>query len=287
MPGYIPASLLLLNHKPEKFPQYSLHAHKPIQYGKKDTHEYTTAPDLTPLLSPKETTHIQSVTGSFLFYGHAINYTALPALNKIASAQASPTENTKRKAQQLMDCIHTYPNAYLRFHASYMVLHVDSDAAYLVAPKARSLIAGYYHLSDHPNKTNTPKINAAIQVECKTLRHVVSSAVEAEVAGIFRNATMTIPIRHILTSLGHPQPPTPIKTDNATAAGFVYDNIHQKRLKSWGVRYYWLRDREMQQQFNIFWQPGSEKKSDYYMKHHATVHHCNKQQKHVRDRVCD
>ena len=241
MPGYVPASLLHLKHKPEKIPQYSLHAHTLIQYGKKGTRRYATALDSTPLLSPKETTHIQSITGLFLFCGRVIDYTTLPALNEIASAHASPTENTKHKAQQLIDYIHTFPNAYLRFHASDMVLHVDSNAAYLVAPKARIRISDYYHLPDHPNKTNTPKINAAIQVEGKALRHVVSSAAEA---GIFHNATMTIPIHHILTSLGHPQPPTPIKTDNATAAGFVYNNIHQKWSKSWDMRYYWLQDRD-------------------------------------------
>ena len=58
-----------------------------------------------------------------------------------------------------MDYMHTYNNAYLRYHASDMVLHVDSDAAYLVLPKARSRIAGFYHLSDHPNITKHPSLN--------------------------------------------------------------------------------------------------------------------------------
>ena len=284
MPGYVPSSLQRLQHVPEKVPQYSPHVHTPIKYGMKGSRQYANAPDETPLLSPTETKHIQSVTGSFLFYGRAIDYTALPALNEIASAQAKPRETTKRKAQQLMDYMHTYPDAFLRFYASDMILHIESDAAYLVAPKARSRIAGYFHLSDHPNKTKSPKLNAAIQVECKTLRHVVSSSAEAEVAGIFHNATIAVPMRHILKSIGHPQPPTPIKTDNATATGFVYDNIHQKRSKSWDMRYHWLRDRETQQQFHIFWRPGDENNSDYYTKHHATNHHRATRPKHVRDR---
>ena len=287
MPGYVTASLQRLQHVPQKAPQYSPHVHTPIKYGMKGSWQYTNAPDESPLLPPNEIKHIQSVTGSFLFYGRAIDYTTLPALNEIASAQEKPRETTKKKAQQLMDYLHTYLNAYLRFHASNMVLHVESDAAYLVAPKARSRIAGYFHLSDHPNKTNNPKINAAIQVECKTLQHVVSSSAEAEVAGIFHNATMALPMRHMLTALGHPQPPIPLKTDNATATGFVYDNIHQKRSKSWDMRYHWLRDRETQQQFNIFWRPGSENNSDYYTKHHATNHHQEMRPKHVRDRGSD
>ena len=67
-----------------------------------------------------------------------------------------------------MDYAATHPNVYIRYHASDMVLHVDSDTACLVAPKARSRISGYFYLSDHPSKTPHPKLNGAILVECKT-----------------------------------------------------------------------------------------------------------------------
>ena len=36
----------------------------------------------------------------------------------------------------------TYSDAYIGFHASDMMLNIDSDAAYLVAPKSRSISAG-------------------------------------------------------------------------------------------------------------------------------------------------
>ena len=166
-----------------------------------------------------------------------------------------------------------------------MVLHIDSDAAYLVAPKARSRVAGYFHLSDHPNVTQHPKLNGAILVECKTLRHVVSSAEEAEVAGVYHNAGMALPIRHFLQCLHHPQPPTPIKTDNSTATGFIYDNIHQKRSKAWDMRYYWLRDRQTQQQFRIFWDKGVNNDADYYTKHHATLVHFEKRGRYIKDKM--
>ena len=55
-----------------------------------------------------------------------------------------------------MDYVHTYPNAYIRFYSSDMILHVDIDAAYLVAPKASNRIAVYFHLLDHPNITKHP-----------------------------------------------------------------------------------------------------------------------------------
>ena len=62
------------------------------------------------------------------------------------------------------------------------------------------------------------------------MRHVVVSAAEAEIVGLFYNAQTNIHLRVMLEALGHPQPPTPIKTDNATAHGFMYDNINLKNL---------------------------------------------------------
>ena len=228
---------------------------------------------MLPLLNPVETKYIQSVTGSHLYYGRAIDYTILPALNEIASEQANPTQQTKQKAQRLMDYVHTHPNSYIRYKASDMILHIDSDAAYLVAPKARSRVAGYFHLSDNPSQGSTPMLNGAIHVECKTLRHVVSSAAEAETAGVYHNATVALPIRVVLQALNHPQPPTPIKTDNSTANGFIHDNIHQKRSKSWDMRYYWLRDRQTQKQFLFFWDKGANNEADYFTKHFPASYH--------------
>ena len=59
---------------------------------------------------------------------------------------------------------------YIQYYASDMVLHIDSNAAYLVLPGAKSRIAGYYYLSDYSNKTTHPFLNSAILVEYKTLR---------------------------------------------------------------------------------------------------------------------
>ena len=172
-----------------------------------------------------------------------------------------------------MDYVNTYPDAYIRYYASDMVLHIDSDIAYLVAPKARSRVAGYFHLSDHPSKTKKPTLNGAIHVECKTLRYVVSSVAEVETAGVYQNAQVAIPIRIVLHTLEHAQPPTPIKTDNYTANGFIHDSIHQRRSKSWDMRYYWLRDRQTQQKFLFFWDKGSNNDADYFTKHFPAKYH--------------
>ena len=50
----------------------------------------------------------------------------------------------------LLDYACTYPNVNISYHASDMILHVESDSAYLLMPGYCSLIAGNYYLSDHP-----------------------------------------------------------------------------------------------------------------------------------------
>ena len=51
------------------------------------------------------------------------------------------------------------------------------------------------------------------------------------------------------------------------------------------MRYYWLRDRQTQQQFKIYWDKGVNNDADYFTKHHATVDHCAKQVCYVKDKI--
>ena len=184
-----------------------------------------------------------------------------------------------------MDYIATYPNCFIRYHASDMILSIDSDAAYLVLPGARSRIAGYYHLTRIPTPSSPPFLNAPILVECKTLRHVVSSAAEAETSATFHNAQQAIHIRQILHHLGHKQPPTPLKVDNSTTNGFVHNNINQKRSKSWDMRYHWLRDKETQKEINVYWDKGTNNLADYYTKHHTAPYHRKIRSLYIRDKT--
>ena len=182
----------------------------------------------------------------------------------------------------LLDYLNTYKHAVICFFRSDMKLHVDSDAAYLVAPKAKSRIAGFFYCSDH-STTNppTPPLNGPLHVECKILRHVVTSAPEAETAGLFYNCQTALYLQRMLTALGHPQSTTPVKTDNGTAAQFVRDTIKNKRSKSWDVRYHWLTDRQTNKDFDIYWDRGDRNLADYHTKHHSPSHHKNARHKYV------
>ncbi len=73
--------------------------------------------------------------------------------------------------------------------------------------------------------------------------------------------------------MGHPQPKTPIQTDNSMGEGVINNKIQPKRTKAMNMRFHWLRDREAQGQFRIYWQPGKNNLADYFTKHHSPAHH--------------
>ena len=273
MPGYVHKALKKFQHPVPLRPQHAPHKWTRPTYGAKT--QFAPNPDTTDKLGKTGITRIQQINGTFLYYGRAIDPTILVALNEIATQQASPSIATTKKADMLMDYLSTYPHATLRFYAGDMQLCVESDAAYLVLPRARSRIAGHFYLNATPvpNKAYPGTFNAPILTECATIKNVVSSAAEAETAALFHNCTTAIALRTALIGLGHPQTKTVVKTDNTTASSFVHSEMRVKRSKSWDMKYNWLRDRVAQDQFHIKWDRGSHNQADYFTKHHPPSHH--------------
>ena len=273
MPHYVTKALKKFNHPHPLRPQHAPHKWTQPAYGQKV--QYAREPTHFDKLDTNGKRRIQSIVGTFLYYGRAVEQPILPALNEIATYQATPTTDTVAKTKMLMDFLATHPNAKLRYYAGTMHLHVESDAAYLVLPGARSRIAGYFYLqaNPHPTKVYSKQYNAPIHVECSTIKNVVSSAAEAECGGLFFNCGAAIGIRNALIGMGHPQGKTPVITDNSTAKSFVHSEMRVKRSKSWDMKYNWLRDRAAQQQFNILWDKGTRNMADYFTKHHPPTHH--------------
>jgi hypothetical protein len=60
-----------------------------------------------------------------------------------------------------------------------------------------------------PPKTTKKLTNGAILIVSKVLKHVMSSAAEAEIGAVFINAKERAVLRTTLEELGHKQPPTP------------------------------------------------------------------------------
>ena len=277
LPGYIGKLLHRLAHNRPLRPVHAPHKwNKPI-FGRHV--QRGTPTDTSPLLPQEEIKLVQSIIGALLYYTRAVDPSMYPALNEISITQAAPTAATLQKCHHLLDYVSWHPSATLRYHACDMILHVDSDAAYLVLPRARSRLAGHFFLSSNPTLTRTVHPNAPILTECKTIRHVVSSAAEAETAALFHNAQIARPIRAILHELGHPQPPTRIKTDNATANAFIHQTMRHKNSKSWDMRYWWLKEKSAQSEFDIFWDKGVNNWADYFTKHFApSVHQLRRPQ---------
>lgn len=109
-----------------------------------------------------------------------------------------------------------------------MILQSDSDAAYLVCPQARNRAGGYHFIGNKDQQL----LNGPVLIMAKVIKNVVASAAEAEVAALFMNTQEIIPLRQCLTVLGHPQPATPLKTDNSTALGIINDTIKQRQSKA-------------------------------------------------------
>ena len=195
MPEYVRKQLERYGRPKPPKPQFAPHKWSLPSYG---VTPQTVQQDNTTPLDKQGKKYVQSVSGAFLYYGRSVDPTILPALTDIASAQANPTEHTLKACHMLMDYLHTYPNAKIRYSKSDMVLYVDSDAAYLVLPKARSRIAGHFYLGTNPPPPpaipNLTSSNGPILTVCKRLRNVVSSAAEAETGAAFHNSKEAIPV---------------------------------------------------------------------------------------------
>jgi hypothetical protein len=64
-----------------------------------------------------------------------------------------------------------------------------------------------------------------------------------------------------------------METDNTTATGYSNGTIKQKRTKAIDMRFYWIKDRVKQGQFDVYWGPGYQNLADYFTKNHSPAHH--------------
>jgi hypothetical protein len=140
---------------------------------------------------------------------------------------------------QLLDYNATPEEAVLTHSASDMKLAVHSDASYLSEPQARSRAGGHFFLS---NKATIPANNGAVLNITHIIKHVMTSATEAELAALYILAREAVYIRIVLTKMGHKQPATPLQTDNSTAEAVCNGKIQPKQTKAMNMRFNWSRD---------------------------------------------
>ena len=139
----------MIQHPKPKRSQYAPHFCSVPANGKRL--QMAPYPDESNLLGKKATKRIQSIVGTVMHYEWSLDPTILQAMNGIFRVQSRPTQDTEEKARMLLGYAAMYPNEIHRYKASNMVLHVDSDAAYISMPEARISYAGHLYLSNWPS----------------------------------------------------------------------------------------------------------------------------------------
>jgi hypothetical protein len=176
MPGYISAVLHRFQH-PTPARQYASYKMQPINYGAKV--QFAAPADTSAPLTESQKLKLQQVIVSLLYYARAVDPKISVALGTLASAQAKVTAATAESMNQLIDYCATHPDAEVRYHPSDMVLQVSSDASYLSEPEAHSRTGGHFYLGN--NDGPQQQINGPILCLSSIIKHVMSSAAEAEV----------------------------------------------------------------------------------------------------------
>eukprot|EP00957_Ditylum_brightwellii_P019957 1506629-Ditylum_brightwellii.AAC.1 len=107
-----------------------------------------------------------------------------------------------------------------------MVLHINSNASFMSEMQARSRAGGHFFLSDaSPNPSRPPQglvpLSGPVHTVCEVIHNVMASTADAEIGALYSNTRKGEELRLALTKMGHPQPPTPVLTDNSTAYGTI------------------------------------------------------------------
>jgi hypothetical protein len=69
---------------------------------------------------------------------------------------------------------------------------------------------GGFYMESNTDKANR-LTNGAILIISTVLKHIISSAAEAEIGALFLNTKEGTVLRTLLEELGHPQPPKPLQ----------------------------------------------------------------------------
>ena len=153
-----------------------------------------------------------------------------------------------------------------------MKLAAHSDASYLVKLKARSRVGDHFFLL---SDSMIPQNNGAVLNIAHIIKHIMMSATLAELAALYIMVMAQEAVYNIiiLDEMGHTKPLTPLQIDNTMVDAMVNGKVGPKRTKTMDMQFRWLKDRECQEQFRIYWRPGKSNYADYWTKHHPATHH--------------
>ena len=110
----------------------------------------------------------------------------------------------------------------------------------------------------------------------------MKSATEAEFGGFFDNRQKSANNCTSLAEMGHPQPPMPELTDNTEANNIMNGTEKQEISRAIDMRFYWVRNKMRQNNFQIFWEEENKNLADYVTNHHLIWHHRNIQPRYLK-----
>jgi hypothetical protein len=207
---------------------------------------------------------IPKVIGKLLYYARAVDSTLNVALSSLASEQSKPTIATQNGSTSCSTIAPRIPLPASRImpptcsYRSILTPDTTMKAKAAAKPEVISFLA------------QPPMAPYSIPPTSSNMSHPPPPT--AKLGPPSQNCKEAIPIRLTLEDMGFPQPATPVLLDNTTALGFIHETIKQRRTKAVDMRYYWLRDREAQQQFQFQWETAKNNLADYFTKHHLPQH---------------
>ncbi len=228
--------------------------------------QHATATNVSVPLDKLSKKFIQEVTGVFLFLASGFNNAHPPQCPHVQ------TSGTYRKKHAKMPLILGLFSIARRSHRNLPCeRHETHNPQQCILPLGTESLQQSRRPHVHGRLGgNTHKQWGSIS---QIIKAVMSSATEVELGVLFINAKMALSMRQTLKEMGYPQPRTPIQTNNSTAHALLTNRILPKALKAMDMRFNWLRYRDPQGQYRIYWRPGMQNLADYWTKHHPASHH--------------
>ena len=123
------------------------------------------------------------------------------ALSAIATHQTYATEATDQAVHLLLYYVATYPADGIVYRSSDMILCAHADAGFLNETNSRSHAGAHIFLLENDT---FPHFNVVVLPIAQTIKFVMASAAESELAALFVTARKMIPHRQTLIAMGCP-----------------------------------------------------------------------------------
>lgn len=208
--------------------------------------------DDSRLLDDSSAQRLQDIIDAFLFYGNAVDYCMLAAVNTIASKRTRPSEHLLQAAERLLHYAAKYPQQKLVYRACDMVLHIWSATKHTNGLPAR--VGGLHYLTD----ANRTLINGGILAISSMMPTVPSGTTEADYASACINAQHGVWLRTVLAALGYEQPATILRCSNQGTVDIANEVFKDRKNKAFDARYNWIRIRIRQGHFDVQWAKGED-----------------------------